>query len=319
MSSRPKTIAVVGAGFMGTVIATLYAHYGYQVKIVDQVPETLETFCTRALPIAMSLVDKKDAANEMLKSVQTVANLEQAIAGVALVHEVIHENLAAKQELFARLDELCRPDVVLGTNTSSFSLSDVCAHVTRRERVVGIHYISPAHLIKVVEIIRADFTPEALIEWTQDFLASIDRVGVVCTELPGFLVNRLQYALIAEAYKILEEGVSTRDDVDKAIRMSIGPRLALWGPLLTEDIVVNKKTTAAVWDYLHRSLHRDHFARPKELDRLLSQGRVGAMNGKGWYDFGKDYQSVVSLRDLQLKELLDWLSKSDRSSKFEIS
>jgi 3-hydroxybutyryl-CoA dehydrogenase len=314
-----RPITVVGAGFMGSVIATLYARYGYKVRVTDVVAKSLETLRERSRPIAESLAHAGADADAILAGIETVPALEDALADSFFVHEVIHENMAAKQELFAKLDRICRPEVVLGTNTSSLKLSEIFRDVRHRDRVIGVHYITPAHIVRIVELIRADFTPPSLVQWGQDFLRTIDRVGVVCTDTPGFLVNRLQYALVSEAYRIVEEGVASRDDVDQAYRLSLGPRLALWGPLLTEDLVVSKKTCAAVWDYLHGKTGDEKFRRPRTVTEFLEAGRLGAVSGSGWYQFGTDHPSIVSSRDRQLKALLDWLSHNERTGEFKVS
>ena len=304
---------------MGTVIATLYARYGYRVLITDTAPKSLETFRERAKPIARSLVADPADADAILDGVETEPELEEAARHSFFVHEAIHENLAAKRELFSRLDRICNPNVVLGTNTSSLKLSEIFKDVRQRDRVIGVHYITPAHIIKVVELIVADFTPPTLVEWARNFLKTIDRVGVLCKDTPGFLVNRIQYALLSEVYRIVEEGVASRDDVDTTIRLSLGPRLALWGPLLTEDLVVSKKTSADVWDYLHDKTHNEKFRRPAALTEFVEAGRLGAISGTGWYRFESDYASVVSSRDSQLKSLLDWLAENDRVQEFKVA
>jgi 3-hydroxybutyryl-CoA dehydrogenase len=314
-----RNIAVVGAGFMGTVIGTLYARHGYRVRITDVSPEALATFGERAKPIVSSLVDEQMDAGAMLANVTPEPSIDAAVEGCFFVHEVIHENLGAKQDLFARLDQLCPPEVVLGTNTSSFRLSDISEHVRHRERVLGVHYITPAHIIDLVELIRADFTPDTLIEWGHAFLKSIGHVGVVCAEVPGFLVNRLQYALLSEAYHIVESGIASREDVDKAMRLSLGPRLALWGPLLTEDLVVSKKTSAPIWDYLHDKTGDAKFRRPPAISKFVEAGQLGAITGQGWYSFGAEYPSIVLTRDAQLKALLQWLRQNDRLNEFKAS
>ena len=313
------TITVVGAGFMGAVIATLYAHYGYKVILTDLTAKSLETYRTRAGPIARSLVGGGMELDAIFANVETETDLEKAVKDAFFVHEVIHEDLKAKQSLFEQLDRICPREVVLGTNTSSLKLSDICSNVTNRDRVIGVHYITPAHIVKVVELIVADFTPKTLIDWSKRFLGTIDHVGVVCTDTPGFLVNRLQYALLSEAYRIVEEGAASRDDVDATMKLSIGPRLALWGPLLTEDLVVSKKTSADIWDYLYRKTKLEKFQRPAGITRFVEQNRLGAISGAGWYRFGRDYASVVTSRDSQLKSLLDWLEKNNRVEEFEAS
>ena len=288
-----REITVVGAGFMGTVIAPIYASHGYRVRVTDLLPKALATFHDRAKPIVASLVNERMGADTILANVKLEPALVTAVEGSFFVQEVIHENLEAKQELFAKLDQVCPPEVVLATNTSSFRLSDVCKDVRHRERVLGVHYITPAHIIHLVELIRADFTPNTLIEWGHAFLKTIDHVGVVCAEEPGFLVNRLQYALLSEAYRIVELGIASREDVDNAMRLSLGPRLALWGPLLTEDLVVSKKTSAPIWDYLYDKTGEEKFRRPSAVTKFVESGQFGAITGKGWYNFAADYPSIV--------------------------
>jgi hypothetical protein len=144
---QPKYIAVIGAGFMGCVIATIYARHGYTVVLHDTMPAALENFRERALPIAHGMASASDSAENIVGRVKLVADLDEALAGAQLVHEVVQENLPLKQALFAQLDRLCAPDVVLATNTSSFLLSHLCRDVVHRERVIGIHYITPAHIV----------------------------------------------------------------------------------------------------------------------------------------------------------------------------
>jgi 3-hydroxybutyryl-CoA dehydrogenase len=311
-------IAVVGAGFMGCVIATLYGRHGYKVALYDIQAPLLESYRDRAQPIAEILADTEHPVDKILGNVTTVSRLEAAIEGAFLVHEVVQEVLSVKQELFASLDRLCDSKIVLGTNTSSFLLTDICRDVKHRERVLGIHYVTPAHIIRAVELIYADFTSPSLIEWGRKFLETIDHVGVACRERPGFLVNRIQFALLSEVYRIMDEGLASRDDVDAAVRLSLGPRLALWGPLLTEDLVVNKKTSLAVTQYLFEQTGDPNFAGRPVLRALVDSGSVGAIAGKGWYDFEADYPAVVSNRDRQLQELLTWLRQKDPMGKIGI-
>jgi 3-hydroxybutyryl-CoA dehydrogenase len=304
-------ITVIGAGFMGAAIATLYARHGYKVALHDTATQMLESYRERAVPIAESLADADHPVDRILANVSAVSQLNAAVEATFLVHEVVQEVLLIKQDLFATLDRICPHEVVVATNTSSFLLSDICRDVKHRDRVLGIHYITPAHVIRAVELIYADFTPPALVEWGRKFLATIDHVGVACRERPGFLINRIQFALLSEIYRIMDEGLASRDDVDTAVRLSLGPRLALWGPLLTEDLVVNKKTSLAVTEYLHEQTGDPNFAARPVLRRLVDEGSAGAISGKGWYEFEADYPTVVSRRDRQLSDLLTWLRQKD--------
>lgn len=304
-------IAVVGAGFMGTVLSTLYARHGYQISLNDSDKTALSTYRDRAGPIAQTLANDRLSAAEILDRVRPTPALVEALDGAFLVHENVPEVLQAKQELFALLDKLCGPNIVLATNTASFLLSDVCRKVELRDRVIGIHYITPGHIIRAVELIHADFTPTELIEWARTFLSTIDHVGIACRERPGFLVNRIQFALLSEVYQIVEEGWATLEDVDAVVRLSLGPRLALWGPLLTEDLVVNKRNALAVAESLYDATKNPKFAVRAIVRKLIEDGRLGAISGRGWYDFKGDYSAITSRRDNQLRSLLEWLGYKD--------
>lgn len=311
-------IAVIGAGFMGSVIATIYAHHGYRVALHDTQPDMLRGFRDRAHPIARTLAGEDRAADQILDRVELARDLGDAVNGAFLVHEVVQEDLPTKQKLFAQLDVLCAPSVVLATNTSSFLLSEIAVAVKHRHRLIGIHYVTPAHIIRVVEIITAEFTPPELVEWARAFLVSLCHVGVVCRERPGFLVNRIQFAMLSEVYRIVDEGLATPEDVDAAVRLSLGPRLALWGPLLTEDLVVSKKTALAVTQYLHEQTGDANYAGRKVLKDLVAQGHLGAISGQGWYRFERPHEEIVEERDRQLSELLAWLSAADAAKRISL-
>ncbi|WP_175474791.1 3-hydroxyacyl-CoA dehydrogenase family protein [Celeribacter indicus] len=296
---------------MGCVIATLYAHHGYEVVLCDSEPSMLDSYRDRARPIAATLAGDPAAAEAIVARVRGEAALPEAVAGVFLVHEAVQEVLETKQAVFAELDRLCPPEVVLATNTSSFLISDISARVTHRERVLGIHYITPAHIIPVIELIHGEATPPELVEWGRAFVRSIDHVGVACPERPGFLINKIQFAMLTEVYRLMDEGLATRDDIDAAVRLSIGPRLALWGPLLTEDLIVSKKTALAVTDSLWRQTGDESYAGRKVLRDLVDEGHLGAVTGQGWYTFDAPAGQVVEERDRQLRTLLDWLRDAD--------
>ena len=308
---QPQRITVIGAGFMGCVIATIYARHGYNVTLYDALPAMLETFPERALPIAHSLATPEDTPQQIVGRVKRVGTLEGAVADAHLVHEVIQEDLALKQELFRELDRLCNPAVVLATNTSSFLLSHLCRDVAHKDRMIGIHYITPAHIVPAVEVIVADFTPPELIVWARNFVAAIGHVAVVCRENPGFLINRIQGTMLAEIHRIVDEGLATVEDVDTAIRLSLGPRWALWGALACEDMIVSKKTMLALLEYMHGQTGQAHYQPTATLRRLVAEGKLGTATGQGWVGWDKPNAELVIERDRQLADMFGWLSDRD--------
>ncbi|MFM0283803.1 3-hydroxyacyl-CoA dehydrogenase family protein [Paraburkholderia sediminicola] len=307
--SESRRITVVGAGFMGCVIATMYSNCGYEVVLNDVREDLLDTYPTRASPIAARLACSVGDARDIVYRVMTEVDLAKAINGASLVHETIHENLDAKRELFNRLDALCAPEVILATNTSSFLLSDICKDVHWADRTVGIHYVTPAHVIKTVEIIKGPKTSDEVVQWAQEFVHTLNHVGIVCEERPGFIVNRLQFAMLSEIYRLVHEGYASPDDIDQAVRGSLGPRLALWGPLMCEDLVASKSTMLAVTDYLGGETGQASFDPSAALKNLVSANRQGATHGKGWYSWDRPYAELVEERDNQLSDILEWLQQ----------
>ena len=320
-SSRPigGQVTVVGAGLMGMAIATLCAGYGYKVRVCDPAPEVRGSFAERASSVIAHLSETVPGATGLMERIEFDSELATAVQGSLLVQETIHEDLLAKQALFDELDALCPADVVLATNTSSLALGEIGKNLVHRGRFLGIHYVSPAHLVRVVEIIRTDATSSAVIDLGKSFLTSLGRTAIVCRDRPGFLVNRIQYALKAELMRIVDEGTATVEDIDAAVRLAIGPRWALWGPMLQEDLSTNKATVRAVSDYLSEALEAPHYRAAPVLHRLVESGETGAAAGAGWYEWTGDYGQTVGERDRQLVALLDWLRDSADRSHLEMS
>ena len=311
-------ICVVGAGFMGCVIATLYAHHGYEVVLCDKEQGLLDSYAERARPIAATFTKEAAEVEAMLAKVSTEADLKAAVQGAFLVHEAVQEVLETKQDVFGQLDEICPDNVVLASNTSSLLISDIAEKVTHKGRVLGIHYITPGHIIPVIEIIHGSFTPPELIEWARAFIQSIDHVGVACPERPGFLINKIQFAMLTEIYRLVDEGLASRDDIDAAVRLSLGPRLALWGPLLTEDLIVSKKTALAVTDSLYEQTGDESYKGRKALRDLVDRGDLGVMTGRGWYAFEGDRNETIMERDRQLTALFDWLREANAVDRLKV-
>jgi 3-hydroxybutyryl-CoA dehydrogenase len=170
----------------------------------------LDTYVERARPIAAGLVEDSDASEAMLAGVTLEPDLASAIEGVFLVHEAVQESLEVKQALFAELERICPENVVLATNTSSFLISDIAAQMTRKERMMGIHYVTPGHIVPVIELIHAADTPAELVAWSRMLVQNIEHVGVAILERPGFLVNRIQFAMLTEIYRLMDEGLVSR-------------------------------------------------------------------------------------------------------------
>jgi 3-hydroxybutyryl-CoA dehydrogenase len=162
-----------------------------------------------------------------------------------------------------------------------------------------------------VEVIRAGFTPPELVQYAKDFLKQINHLPVVCRESPGFLINRIQVTMLAEIHRIVDEGLATVEDVDLAVRLSLGPRWALWGALACEDLIVSKRNFLSLLEYMEKQTGLTQYQPTEKLKALVSEGQLGAVAGEGWYSWKNPYPQVVMERDRQLTEILDWLQRKD--------
>ena len=216
----PREVAVVGAGTMGAGIARIFADGGASVRLTARRQESL------------------DAARERAgEAVAMTTDLDEALAGAHLVVETIVEEVEPKRGVLARAEELAAPDAILTTNTSSLSVDEVGDELQRPERFAGLHFLNPAELVQVVEVVGGARTARETLETLRGWMEELGKAPVVVRiDVPGFVVNRLQYALLREAYALVDAGVCSFEDVDRAVTAGLGARWAAIGPFQTMDL-----------------------------------------------------------------------------------
>jgi len=216
----PREVAVVGAGTMGAGIARIFADGGASVRLTARRQESL------------------DAARERAgEAVAMTTDLDEALAGAHLVVETIVEEVEPKRGVLARAEELAAPDAILTTNTSSLSVDEVGGELQRPERFAGLHFLNPAELVQVVEVVGGARTARETLETLRGWMEELGKAPVVVRiDVPGFVVNRLQYALLREAYALVDAGVCSFEDVDRAVTAGLGARWAAIGPFQTMDL-----------------------------------------------------------------------------------
>jgi 3-hydroxybutyryl-CoA dehydrogenase len=234
----PSEVAVIGAGTMGPGIARIFAEGGAAVRLTARRESSLE------------------AARDQLgdEQVRLTTSLDEAVEGVLLVVETISEDVAAKKEVLARAEELAAPDALITTNTSSLPLEPLAAALNGPERFAGLHFLNPPELVEAVEIVGTEHTAPETIEALRGWMLELGKAPVVVRrDVPGFVVNRLQYALLREAYALVEEGVCSFADVDRAVTHGLGARWAAIGPFETMDLAgldVHAAVAANLWPEL---------------------------------------------------------------------
>jgi 3-hydroxybutyryl-CoA dehydrogenase len=302
-----QKVAVVGAGIMGHGIAQVCAQAGYKTSIVRRRPELLQQALDEIKSNLQVLVEKdvitRKEVDEALSRIRCETSLAEAVKDADFVIEAVTEDLNLKKNLFKELDALCPKHTILATNTSSFSITEIASATTRQDKVVGTHWWNPPYLMPLVEIVKGKRTSDETVSTTKDFIAKLGKVPVICKDSPGFLVVRLQAALVIEAVSMLEEGLATAEDIDTAVKMTLGLRLPILGPLETVDLG-GMDTFLYAYDYLYKTLG-EKFKPPNLLKRKVELGELGIKTGKGFYDYkGKDIKSIIKRRDEWLIEQL---------------
>jgi 3-hydroxybutyryl-CoA dehydrogenase len=309
-----KNISIVGAGRMGRGIAAAYAKRGYNITIHDTqkriLVEALENIHSILGFFLKKKLMKKDEMDSTMARIRSTTSLKEAVRTADLVNESVPEMMDLKKELFRRMDTLCGKETILATNTSSLRVSEIAAVTNRPDRVVGIHWVYPAYIIPAVEVVVGRQTSEMTLNKAKQLVIEMGKVPIVCKDAPGFVINRLQYALVHEATSLLEQGVATAEDIDNATRMVMGLRFPFWGPLKVEDMVVPKTTVLAVYEYLYKETGSDSFGPPELVKKLVRKGQLGLVTGKGYYDFKDELQDnvVQEMNDMLIK-MLKFLSK----------
>lgn len=296
-----SNVAVIGAGTMGAGIAGEFARMGCEVRLMDVSDDVLQRGMQRLNDAQKALVVadllSTGEAEAALQRTTPLTHLETACDGVQLLIEAVSEDMAVKQEMFRRFDELCPERAVLASNTSGLSITEMARSTERPQLVAGMHFWNPPHVIPLVEVTKGKETSDA----TADLLLGVcRRLGkrpiLVQHDVPGFVGNRLQYAVLREALYILSEGIASAEDIDAAMTAGPGLRYGLLGPLRTADLG-GLDVFLAIGTYLFPELSSDRRP-PALMVELVNRGKLGAKKGGGFYSYSeKEWDEIIAQRD----------------------
>jgi 3-hydroxybutyryl-CoA dehydrogenase len=284
-------IFVAGAGLMGAGIAQTAISCGYEVTVreVDEalVNRGLENIKKRLESLVQK--GKLDAAKRDAELGRLHPTVSLEAAGRAdFVIEAITENFEAKRDLFRRLDGICRPDVILASNTSSIPITRMAAVTKRPDRFIGMHFFNPVPVMPLVEITRGRDTADATIAATLELSKSLGKTPITSLDYPGFIVNRMLVPFVNEAIRALMEGLGTREDIDQGAKLGLHHPM---GPLELADFV-GLDTHLYICDVLYEGLHDARFAAPPLLRQLVDAGHFGRKTGRGFYRYAPDGSRV---------------------------
>ncbi len=277
-----KKVAVIGTGLMGTDIAFTSAVAGFEVLLYDKVRERSEAALGRIYDRLKRYAesDRIEQSKEggIEKHVMVCGSLEET-ADALIVIECVTEDLAVKQAVFRDLDRICRADAVLGTNTSSISITEIAAVTKRPESVIGLHFLNPAHVMKLVEIIPGISTTRETVEVAKTFVKKLGKIHVESKDYPGFLLNRMLVPLINEAIYLLYEGAGTAESIDRVMKAGLNFPM---GPLALADLI-GLDVLLAVIEEMHRGYSDSKYRPCPLLKKYVAAGYLGKKSGRGFY------------------------------------
>jgi 3-hydroxybutyryl-CoA dehydrogenase len=279
-----RQITILGTGTMGRGIAYLSALAGYDTVLFDVEQGALDAAkaaveSSLRKGVEKGKVEERDA-NDAVARLQLIPELEPAVSGADLIIEAVPESYELKVDLFGQSDLFCGPDTILASNTSSISITKLADHVERRDRFIGMHFFNPPHLMKLIEIVRGDRTSDATVEQVRAIAEKMGKTAIVVRDSPGFATSRLGVAIGLEAIRMLEEGVASAEDIDRAMELGYNHPM---GPLRLTDLV-GLDVRLGIAEYLAATLG-PRFEPPQLLREMVAAGKLGKKTGQGFYSW----------------------------------
>jgi 3-hydroxybutyryl-CoA dehydrogenase len=282
-----KTIAVIGAGIMGRGIAHVATLGGYRTILEDLIPAALrkaESEIRTNLDKAVELKKvSSDDARAAFSRLEYAGSVEEAAREADLVIEAVPEEMESKIEIFTLLDKICRPATILASNTSSLSITEIASVTYRAKKCLGMHFFNPVHKMKLLEVVRALDTDDETIAAAADVGRRMGKEVVVIKESPGFITSRVNAMIGNEAFYMLQEGIASAADIDKALKLGLNHPM---GPFELVDLV-GLDTRLHILEYLHRTLGEKYRPAPL-LVQYVKAGRLGKKSGRGVYQYSPE-------------------------------
>jgi 3-hydroxybutyryl-CoA dehydrogenase len=288
-----KKIAVIGAGTMGNGIAHTFAQKEFSVHLIDISQESLD----RGLGTISNNLDRMVAREKIttsekentLNNISTYTSLEEGVKGVDLVVEAATENVSLKLSIFKDLDNLCDKDTILASNTSSISITQIAAATKRPEKVIGMHFMNPVPIMKLVEIIKGYSTSTQTYQTVEALSKKLDKVPVEVNDYPGFVANRILMPMINEAIETLYNGVAGVTEIDTVMKLGMAHPM---GPLQLADFI-GLDVCLSILNVMYEGFKNPKYAPCPLLVNMVMAGKLGAKSGEGFYDYSENKKAEV--------------------------
>ena len=282
-----KHIGVIGAGTMGNGIAHVFAQSGYSVRLIDLSDTALEKALATISKnldrmVAKEKISETDKMNT-LNNIETFTDMSSAVKGLDLVVEAATENMDIKLKIFSQLDELCDEHTILGSNTSSISITKIASVTQRADKVIGMHFMNPVPVMKLVEVIRGYATSDEVTNTIMEVSKSLNKVPVEVNDYPGFVANRILMPMINEAIITLHEGVAGAEEIDTVMMLGMAHPM---GPLHLADFI-GLDVCLSILEVMHDGFGNPKYAPCPLLVNMVRAGKLGVKSGEGFYDYSE--------------------------------
>ena len=282
-----KNIAVIGSGTMGNGIAHTFAQFGYQVQLIDISKPAL----TKAIATITKNLDRMVAKEKIseadktttLNNITTYTSIKEGVQYASLVVEAATENLELKLKIFRELDEVCPDDTILASNTSSISITQIAAVTNRPELVIGMHFMNPVPIMKLVEIIRGYTTSDTVMEFVVDLTKKVNKIPVEVNDYPGFVANRILMPMLNESIETLYNGVAGVKEIDTVMKLGMAHPM---GPLQLADFI-GLDICLSILNVLYDGFKNPKYAPCPLLVNMVAAGKLGVKSGEGFYDYSE--------------------------------
>jgi len=283
-----KNIAVIGSGTMGNGIAHTFAQFGYQVQLIDISQPALDKAIVTITKNLDRMVNKEKITEAdkitTLSNITTYTSIKEGVQYASLVVEAATENIDLKLKIFKELDEVCPDDTILASNTSSISITQIAAVTNRPELVIGMHFMNPVPIMKLVEIIRGYNTSDEVMSFVVDLTKKINKVPVPVNDYPGFVANRILMPMINEAIETLYNGVAGVKEIDTVMKLGMAHPM---GPLQLADFI-GLDICLSILNVLYDGFKNPKYAPCPLLVNMVSAGKLGVKSGEGFYDYSEN-------------------------------